>query len=242
MQHVAPDRATDFATFELRTGLLFDGSTAEFPTILYAWREPDALNLENGTGDALFGYVHEGPAELAATHNSYRLVTGQYFCISEVVTISGGAGIVVRRVGFHGQNCLGGPIERVGRLRYINGCTDSLLVSPVKFGNPCLNALLYFPPGTDQSPHTHPSLRIGLTAAGRGECVGPNGVQPLVPGQAFVILAEAVHSFRTSESEMVVIAYHPDSDFGPQDENHPMINRTMVDGVSASVLDDIRTR
>ena len=38
-----------------------------------------------------------------------------------------------------------------------------------------------------------------------------------------------------------MIAFHPDSDFGPAPEDHPMINRTMVDGVSASRLDDIRT-
>jgi hypothetical protein len=25
-----------------------------------------------------------------------------------------------------------------------------------------------------------------------------------------------------------VIAYHPDSDFGPTHENHPMVNRTIV--------------
>jgi len=38
-----------------------------------------------------------------------------------------------------------------------------------------------------------------------------------------------------------VIAFHPDSDFVPQDEDHSMINRTMVDGVSANKLHKIRT-
>jgi hypothetical protein len=41
---------------------------------------------------------------------------------------------------------------------------------------------------------------------------------------------------------MVVMAYHPDSDFGPEDENHPMINRTIVDGMSAAGLAAIRTK
>ena len=40
---------------------------------------------------------------------------------------------------------------------------------------------------------------------------------------------------------MDVIAYHPDSDFGPQDEDHPMINRTIVDGVQASRIKDIHS-
>jgi len=41
---------------------------------------------------------------------------------------------------------------------------------------------------------------------------------------------------------MRVIAYHPDSNFGATDIDHPMINRTMVNGVSASELDAIRTQ
>jgi hypothetical protein len=30
---------------------------------------------------------------------------------------------------------------------------------------------------------------------------------------------------------MDVIAYHPDSDFGPENETHPMVNRTLVGGI-----------
>jgi hypothetical protein len=41
---------------------------------------------------------------------------------------------------------------------------------------------------------------------------------------------------------MDVIAFHPDSDFGPEDENHPMINRTIVNGVSANAIDEIKTK
>jgi len=235
--HVAP-----FSSFELRTECLFDDSVSEFPTTLWAWSQGKTLRLDNTGADALFGYIHAGPADLRAEHNSYRLITGQYFCLSERLEITGGAGIVVRRIGFRGQNVIGGPIERTGRLRYIDGCTDSLLVPPVVVGAPCLNAL-YFPPGIDQTPHTHPSVRIGLIASGSGVCVLPNGTVPLIPGKAFVIRTGGVHSFRTGpESGMVVIAYHPDSDFGPHDEDHPMINRTIVDGVSASKLDDIKTR
>ena len=51
------------------------------------------------------------------------------------------------------------------------------------------------------------------------------------------------HSFMTPETNgMDVIAFHPDSDFGATDINHPMINRTIVDGVSANMLEDIRTK
>lgn len=242
MAPAASHPLSTFSSFDLRTGCLFDGRDGEFPTLLYAWTDDETLPLANPTADALFGYVYQGPTRLDAEHNSYRLITGQYFCISEGLELSGGAGILVRRVGFCGQNLLGGPVEAVGRLRYINGCTDSLLIPPVKFGSPCLNAL-YFPRAIDQTPHTHPSIRVGITASGRGHCISPQRTEALLPGKAFVIHAGGVHSFRTDrESGMVVIAYHPDSDFGPQDEDHPMINRTIVDGVSASRLQALQTR
>jgi hypothetical protein len=38
----------------------------------------------------------------------------------------------------------------------------------------------------------------------------------------------SVHSFYTRETPLDVIAWHPDSDFGPTDENHPMRNRTIL--------------
>jgi hypothetical protein len=59
----------------------------------------------------------------------------------------------------------------------------------------------------------------------------------------FCIHAEGHHKFQTPYGEdMRVLAYHPDSDFGPTHQNHPMLNRTMVDGVSANQLTDIQTK
>ena len=72
--------------------------------------------------------------------------------------------------------------------------------------------------------------------SGRGVCRVAGGPVPLVPGRAFVIPADALHSFATADEPMVVVAYHPDSDVGPTDESHPMITRTIVDGVPASDL------
>jgi len=108
-------------------------------------------------------------------------------------------------------------------------------------GDPCLN-LLYFPPGVTQTQHTHPSMRVGMVISGEGECVTPSATIPLVPGGVFVIPTDGLHGFVTRSSAMTVIAYHPDSDFGPTHEVHPMINRTIVNGLSASFLPEIRTR
>jgi hypothetical protein len=37
-----------------------------------------------------------------------------------------------------------------------------------------------------------------------------------------------VDRFRTTNSNMVVIPYHPDGDWGPTDHNHSMLNRTYL--------------
>jgi hypothetical protein len=150
-----------------------------------------------------------------------------YFAVPGELHVQQGTGIVVTRLGYHGFFHLGGPIEPVGRLRYIDGCTDSLLIAPVLRGDPCLN-LLHLPPGTRQTPHTHPSVRIGLVVRGAGRCVTPAGSVALVPGLAFIIRASALHCFHTQDEPLVVLAYHPDSDFGPTHDDHPMINRTVV--------------
>jgi hypothetical protein len=63
----------------------------------------------------------------------------------------------------------------------------------------------------------------------------------LVPGRVFIIPADGHHSFVTGEQTMDIIAYHPDSDTGPDHDNHPMVNRTLVEGVSAAVIANIRT-
>src|SRR5262249_20099281 len=144
-------------------------------------------------------------------------------------------GLVISRLGYRGLRQIGVPLEAEGRLRYIDGCTDTLLVCPPRLGEPCLNHL-HIPPHTSQSPHTHPSQRIGVILRGRGECRTPDGVYPLTPGMGWRIPTGCLHSFFTEEESLDVVAWHPDSDFGPTDENHPMVSRTYVNGVSASKI------
>ena len=231
-------RTQNFYAFEWLTGKVAD-CDPNFPTTLHAW-DGDVLELGN-VDTAYFGFVQEGEATLVTASGQFKLQAGMYFSANNALTVSGGRGIVMAREFHQAFFMIGGPVEPKGRLKYIDGCTDSLLIAPVKMGDPCLN-LLYFPPGIDQTPHTHPSDRIGVVFSGRGECETPEGIIPLEPGVMFRIPYEGNHKFRTFDREMRVIAYHPDSDFGPQDENHPMINRTIVDGVSASKIDAIRTK
>lgn len=140
---------------------------------------------------------------------------------------NGGSGLVITHQGYRGVFQLGGPIEQHGRLRYIDGCTDSLLLGPPVLGDPCLNHL-HIPAGTSQTTHFHPSVRVGIIIAGEGTCITPSGDHPLRAGLAFMIPKGLTHSFCTRGSSLDVVVYHPDSDTGPTDEDHPMRNRTLL--------------
>jgi hypothetical protein len=152
-----------------------------------------------------------------------------------------GEAIVISRLAYEGLFQIGGPLTgETGRLKYIDGCTDTLVAAPPRIGDPCLN-VLYFPPDIDQTEHTHPSLRGGLVIGGRGRCIhragfdAPYQYVDLVPGMVWAIHTEGLHKFQTPYGEsMQVLAYHPDSDHGPSDEAHPMLTRTIIEGVSAA--------
>ncbi len=237
MRQIIRDKST-FSGFALKHGLLCDLSRDAFPSTLRAWKD-DCLALE--VGATHFGYVNSGSCLVSSSCGQFTLAAGMTFSIPGAGTVSGNEGIVVSRHGYRGFFQIGGPVENEGRLKYMDGCTDSLLIPPVMLGDPCLN-LLCFPPGVTQTPHTHPSARIGIVASGSGVCVTPAGEIALAPGQAFVIRAGGLHSFNTRVEAMRIIAYHPDSDFGPTHEDHPMINRTIVNGKPAARVPEILTR
>lgn len=229
-----------FIPYELEHHHLADMSDDEFPTQLQAWSNGVVQLNDVGTH---FGYVYSGNAIInnPVTDYTFTLSAGMYFSLPSSGMMWGdGEGIIITRLGYKGVFSIGGPIESAGRLRYVSGCTDSLLIPPTMKGDPCLNAL-YFPHDIEQVPHTHPSMRVGMVVSGEGECVTPDGVTTLKPGMVFVIPANKLHSFRTDRESLTVIAFHPDSDYGPTHENHPMINRTMISGISASELVEVLT-
>lgn len=192
-----------------------------------------------------FVYVYMGAANW---NGDNVLKRGMYGCFTDGYMIfgEGTRAIIIHTVGYNGLTHIGGAIEKRGRLRYIDGCTDTLLIPPVKLGDPCLN-YLHFPTATRQTQHTHPSDRIGIVVRGQGFCDTPFGSSPMWAGQVFIIHPETgakalgkdnhyhrvgLHSFRTDVDELAIVAFHPDSDWGATDEDHPMLNRTYVDGVS----------
>lgn len=213
-----------FQPFALAGAARVDLRADRFPTVVTAWHD-DAV--ERSSAGTHFGFVHAGTAEIGTPAGRFRLAAGMYFAVPGWVWLRGGTGLLITAEHHRGFFQIGGPVEETGRLRYIDGCTDSLLISPPVLGDPCLN-LLHIPPGTRQTAHTHPSIRVGLIARGSGECVTPGGRFALRPGLGFVIAADELHSFHTDREPLLVIAYHPDSDFGPTHECHPMVNRTIL--------------
>jgi hypothetical protein len=235
---------------------LYDGSETKYPYKLHSLKGCGWFDLD--LGSTYYIYIYSGSVwvnSIPLTEKMYGQLTylNAKFISSESESTEV---IIIERVGEIAPFLVGGPIENEGRLKYIDGCTDSLLLPPTKYGMSCLNHL-HFPSNINQTPHTHPSVRVGIVAKGHGECVTPFGNIPLVPGQLFLILPEdgessegldghihknGTHCFRTFDEEMDVIAFHPDSDFGPKDEEHPMINMTIVDGTSAKFIDSIKTK
>ena len=196
----------------------------ELSTEIRIW---NGQRLDLGAGDTHYFYCFCGPAVLEAPAGAFPLSSGMYGSLNAVGALVGGGGFVASRRGYRGMFQLGGPIEETGRLRYIDGCTDSLLLGPVVKGDPCLNHL-HIPAKTRQTAHTHPSLRVGMIVRGRGFCVTPDAEYPLEAGLAFLIEPDELHSFVTGEQSLDVVVYHPDSDTGPTHEDHPMVNRTII--------------
>lgn len=229
-------------TFEWTNGVVFgDGDKTVIAAIDPSW---DLLATVPNAG-TVFGFVLQGQCcTLRVRGFAHSLPEGSYFAVSTgdaQLTNPGGKVLLVYQHGANFPFVLGGPIEPRGRLKYIDGCTDSLIIPPWRKGEACLN-LLHIPPGIEQTMHTHPSDRIGVVVSGAGQCVTPGGTTDLVSGVLWRIPADGLHRFRTEGEGLRIVAWHPDSDFGPTDDEHPMLNRSFVAGVSAKDIPEIRTR
>lgn len=213
-----------------RDGETIDATSTMYPSRLEAIRGRRELGAASST---YYGYVVGGTGRVRAGNFEVVLAPETFFCVPGPAFVEiDGLVVVIERLGFRGIPTAG-AIEPKGRLTYIDGCSDSILVSPPRQGDPVFN-FLHFPPGITQTVHSHPSIRLGVVARGEGRAFGPNAggggtwEQPLRPGAVFLLHPHEMHAFRTSESgqSMDVIAYHPDSDWGPTDAIHPMLNRT----------------
>jgi hypothetical protein len=206
--------------------LVMDASTSMYPSLLTTHADGETA-YEDKTS-TYYGIVLNGQAELVRQGlPNLSLAMGMYFSAVGPFKLKGGAEVaVIRRFGYRGLFTVGGPCEDHGRLVYIDNCTTSILIPPARAGEPVFN-LLVFPPNVEQTMHIHPTVRMGVVLAGNGSCITPkNPPQPLEKGMAFYLAESAAHCFYSGPQGMSIIAYHPDSEGGPMDTNHPMLNRT----------------
>ena len=181
---------------------------------------------------SVYGYSF-GNSELTIDGKIISLTTGQYFGLKiqeSMTAVSKDKLFIVVRLGYKVMDTIGW-VEPKGRLSYIDGCSDSLLVYPARLGDSSLN-LLYFPEGISQTFHRHPSIRWGGVIDGEGCSLhGESGSElenKLTVGSIFGLSEHERHRFKTSDNSMTVLAFHPDGDWGPTDHNHTMLNRTYV--------------
>lgn len=221
---------------EPKPGDEIDATQTMYPSSLQVIAGDVALSDHTST---YFGYALRGTTRVCGANIDARLEPGGYFAIAgDARVVVDGLAVLIRRYGYRGMTSTG-VIEDEGRLAYIDGCSDSVLVPPARAGDPVFN-FLHFPPGIEQSVHSHPSIRLGVVARGRGAAFGPKRggsaadqaewTEPLNVGSVFLLEPHEMHAFRTTQSAtaMDVIAYHPDSDWGPTDGVHPMLNRTYL--------------
>lgn len=182
---------------------------------------------------SVYGYSY-GDTVLVVDGKTLTLEKGQYFGLSVSEEMSANVTdrlFLVCRLGYRVPNTIGW-VEKRGRLSYIDGCSDTLLVYPARLGDCSLN-FLYFPPGVEQTFHIHPSFRLGCVIDGQGfsNYGESNNIKEdtLSTGTSFCLEEQERHRFRTVNSSMTVIAFHPDGDWGPTDHNHTMMNRTYLD-------------
>lgn len=184
--------------------------------------------VEEGTA---FVAVHRGPFWIQAAQTEVLLQAGMYAAVPAGARLHadhGARALVVTMRQHFGVFTVGGPIEARGRLRYIDGCTDTGIIAPLKLGEPCLNCL-FFPAGISQTAHTHPSHRVGLIMNGRGWCHTEGRAVEMRPGAVFFIPRDCVHAFETRDEAMRIIVAHPDSEVGPTDEVHQMLAATIIE-------------
>ncbi|MBX2994642.1 MAG: hypothetical protein KF681_07465 [Bdellovibrionaceae bacterium] len=210
----------------IQNGLIFDQSTCMYPSRLIGHVSGEQSFTEEFTHT--FGFVHDGQLKITYQNGiEITLVKGMHISVAGAFKISGtGSACLFQRIGFRGLTQFGGPVEKTGRLGYIDNCMNSILVSPPRVGDPVLN-LLSFPPNVNQTLHVHPSIRLGTVVSGEGVCVSPGRPEvPLQAGKVFILEEAYPHNFRSFDNGMLIIAYHPDSDVGPSDQQNPMLSRT----------------
>jgi mannose-6-phosphate isomerase-like protein (cupin superfamily) len=115
----------------------------------------------------------------------------------------------------------------IGNLTYIDGGTNTTAIGPSRLGDPVVN-YVHFPANMYQTLHTHPSHRIGLIIKGQGKVELDNELYDVVEGETFFMRRNELHNFVTTDGEVILYVFAPDSGTGPTDEINPLKIRTYI--------------
>ena len=230
----------EFVSFELAHGHLLSHRDYKFSADVYGWKNNifNSSDYDIDSKSTSFGFVQNGWCRLFdfSKNLSFDLCKGMYFSfpnngkfiLEPLEEEEGSRGIINVDNNYFGIFTIGGSIEATGRLSYIDGTNTNLIIPPILHGDPCLN-VLYLDRNLEQTPHTHPSFRSGFVINGRGECNLPamNESHDFVPDTVFWIPQDCLHSFKSLNNRLDILTFHPDSEFGPSHEQHPMMNNTI---------------
>lgn len=232
------DRKVQIFPLNTPTHLSYENET--LPTAIRVWCGGYLPLAEDASH---YVVVYSGRVHVGNREDIITLGEGCYGVFPGATELLAGTGmvLVVSSMGYNAMAMFGGPVEDTGRLRYIDNCRNTVLLPPPVRGEPCLN-FLDLCPGVRQTPHTHPTIRIGIILRGNGACGTADGTLPLSTGTMFVIPPETLHSFESGNEPMKIVIYHPDSVDGPTHTSNTMMNNTFVDGKTARDMAHLHTR
>lgn len=216
-----------------KNGDILDASDTMYPSSLFTIR--NAVRAFTDKHSTFYGYVVRGSAQLSTASINATVKAGTFFSsTSHLVVETDGTVVIFERHGYRGLTVIG-TLEATGRLAYIDGCSSTILVLPARLGDPVFNHL-HFPTNVLQTEHIHPSIRLGVVARGQGIAFGSGNdgkskwELPLTEGSIFYLPALQRHAFQTlrKSEPLDIISYHPDSDWGPTDQAHPMRSKTLM--------------
>lgn len=112
------DTSKGFLMLELVNGLLHEYDDGKQLTSIFGFVQDSQVELPSGYTH--FGMVVEGEIKLINNERERTLYKGDFFSVIGQATIkSNGRGMVSSAGNYKGFNMFGGPIEKEGRLRYI---------------------------------------------------------------------------------------------------------------------------
>lgn len=187
--------------------------------------------LENNEHDLYSYTVYKGEHEVeVGKRDSFwwiDLGTNTVNCQSDISVFSDTLGVMI-----YGYK----PWRRTSEINtwttlpYVNGCSTTELLPPIRKGDPTFQ-LLHIPPHTsEQAHHIHSTARVVYVYSGKGQSIigQENAVrtEPLMPGSVIVLDKMVPHHFVSGEEPLVVLPLHIYSSPGQSEYDHPMMNGT----------------